>query len=107
MCTEEDYPIFEYIKTSPQKKLLVDMNDALVNKTNMECLLYHHTYVNSDIRTSNPGPPVLLLPPNLTIPTIGRKCLCMLSTDYGSSRLHGRWKGLHRECIHYRHVQKR
>ncbi|XP_062209302.1 uncharacterized protein LOC133911107 [Phragmites australis] len=49
MCTEEDYPIFEYIKTSPQKKLLVDMNDALVNKTNMECLLYHHRYVNSDV----------------------------------------------------------
>lgn len=49
MCTTHDLEIIEYMKASPEKKVLVNIDDAWVNRDDMGCLLQDGIFVNGAV----------------------------------------------------------
>ncbi|XP_062203798.1 putative ubiquitin-like-specific protease 1B [Phragmites australis] len=49
ICTEEDIAIVESIKSSPDNRILVDIDDAFVDKFHFECLLQPNEFLNDEV----------------------------------------------------------
>ncbi|XP_062228528.1 putative ubiquitin-like-specific protease 1B [Phragmites australis] len=49
VCTGEDIAIVESIKSSPGNRILVDIDDAFVDKFHFECLLQPNEFLNDEV----------------------------------------------------------
>ncbi|KAF0926336.1 hypothetical protein E2562_023059, partial [Oryza meyeriana var. granulata] len=49
ICSEEDNAILDSVCSSPEKKILVNINGAFLYRYDMECLFHDNIYVNGDV----------------------------------------------------------
>ena len=52
MCTIEDVEIIEYLKSAPEKRVLVNIDSAWLNRNDMECMFHDNMQLNGEVSTS-------------------------------------------------------
>ena len=51
-CTQEDAQVIEYMQRKHMEDLLVQIDDAWVNRDDMDCIFYDHMQVNGSVSTA-------------------------------------------------------
>jgi hypothetical protein len=51
MCTEEDYPLLEYLKLEPEDKVLVNIDGAWLKRKDMECMFNDNMQFDDNVST--------------------------------------------------------
>ena len=52
-CTQEDVQVIEYMKRKHMDDLLVQIDDAWVNRDDMNCLFHDHEHLNGGVSMFN------------------------------------------------------
>ena len=51
MCTKEDAYIIEYLKSAPEKRVLVNIDSAWLNRKDMECMFHDNMQLDGEVST--------------------------------------------------------